>query len=175
MDKLFHLAPHSTASDTTLAYLAGFFDGEGSVTVARVRRSIGDASYYLAISITQTSLPVLQLYQMCFGPAIYSVKRPVGMAPTWVWRARQAKKGLFLSSLLPFVILKKSQFELALHFLEAYRLSSSGPPYRLSQVARDMGEKYVVEFSKLNQNAFNTRGGGRRPGLIGGNHGVTTR
>ena len=162
MERLIPLRPQVVASDTTLAYLAGFFDGEGSVTVGRKTRSTGDRSYFLQISITQPSLPALEVYQSYFGGHVGSVKRPAGMSPTWQWSPHQAGKTLFLSSLLPFIVLKKQQFERALEFLEAYRLSSSRPSYRLSRAAKDVGEKYASEFSKLNQNAFNTRGGGRR-------------
>ena len=162
MQRLIPPGPEVVASPTTLAYLAGFFDGEGSVTVSSRSNRPGDISYFLQITISQTTLPVLQLYQRYFGGAIGSVKRPAGYSLTWQWRPHHRGMTLFLSSLLPFLILKKPQAEIALAFLEAYRLASSGQPYRLSRAAREIGEEFITKFSQLNQNPLGTRGGGRR-------------
>lgn len=52
----------------TLQWLAGFFDGEGSITVY----SNGSGNFYPKVTITNTYLPTMKAIQAQFGGTLHS-------------------------------------------------------------------------------------------------------
>jgi hypothetical protein len=57
-------------AEQRLAYLAGFFDGEGCVYILRCRRPRGYNYYYLEVSISNSMPEPLYLAQSLFGGTI---------------------------------------------------------------------------------------------------------
>jgi hypothetical protein len=97
-----------------LIYFAGFFDGEGCISIARQKKSWGDKqqAYFhrLRINVSQKDPSVLkQLYDIVGGTMHCS-------NGVWKWYADDAAAVQFLETLLPFLRIKKSQAELALEF-----------------------------------------------------------
>jgi len=110
---------------TQLAYFAGFFDGEGCILIEKpiYKRKNGKESpnYTLVVKTDNTNEWILQRLRMCFGGSVY-LHHPVGEAlnvrPIWVWVVRAKCAGKFLKAIVPYLILKKPEAEIAIAFQE---------------------------------------------------------
>lgn len=93
---------------TELAYLAGFFDGEGS---------IGIAGSSLCVRITNTYRPTLDRFQRAFG-GVVDVHNAGDERTrlTWVWRCYGDTAEAALLQLDPYLREKGAQAYLGLHF-----------------------------------------------------------
>ena len=104
------------------AYLAGFFDGEGSigscVNVNGVHSSI-------TITVTNKDPRVLAIFKASFGGNIYKNRAPLGSCLEWKAAGKQA--ATTLRAMLPFLILKKDRAELALAVISIVRLRNKQP------------------------------------------------
>ena len=93
-------------TDTELAWVAGFFDGEGSVVISKNAAN----SFYLVIEITNRNSSCLQQLQAVFGGSIQ--KRDRGN-PKWaccyVWFLGGGKAKEFLLAISPFLRIKGEQ------------------------------------------------------------------
>lgn len=67
-----------------LAWLGGFFSGEGTVHVARN----GDGRGYLELSLTNTDKAAVLRFQRRFGGKVFRVRltSPLSRKPQWCWR-----------------------------------------------------------------------------------------
>ena len=110
MDKLF------------LAWAAGFFDGEGCVMVemSKEKGCLHGYRTSLHVTVTQTSLPCLQLYLENFGGSIVTTENRTPNGRRWAvqhrWVARNEIALGFLKAVEPFVVVKKSQVQAALKY-----------------------------------------------------------
>lgn len=91
----------------TLPYIAGFFDGEGSITVTR------DLS--LQVIVSQNDEAILQAIAQFMGMGkVSAIKTRRGHKQCFSLRWCGAKAATVLSSLLPHLILKHERAELAI-------------------------------------------------------------
>ena len=100
--------------ETALAYLAGFFDGEGCINITvrgKVRQVV------LRIMIVNTDLTILNAVQQAFGGY---VSTRLQKNPTWKPFSRVTLSGMAAFSLLellaPYLVIKQPQVRLALRF-----------------------------------------------------------
>lgn len=98
--------------DAMLPYYAGFFDGEGCVSV----HSRGRQWSVLKASISNTDLPVLEDFKGRFGGGIYRGSSRRGVKPWWKWEATSKAAANFLETILPYSKIKAEQIEVALEF-----------------------------------------------------------
>ena len=113
------------------AYIAGLFDGEGSVCVARSStpgekhpRGVAGVLYekhQLAITIVNTSVKALEKVHRLYNGRIYQQSRVKSRKQTYVWRINGHKARRFLEDMQRYVIIKAEQVELALNFLDLPR------------------------------------------------------
>lgn len=98
--------------DTELAYLAGFFDGEGCVSIS----TRGRGGYGLLVSISQLTPVPLLIARARFGGSISRTpdKRGYRAMVVWTVAARVAERAL--SEMRPFLIVKADEVDLALEF-----------------------------------------------------------
>lgn len=98
------------------AYIAGFFDGEGSVIVrAAIHNNI--INYELIISIGQNDTSVLRYIQQIFGGRIANPKYEfTRKKQTPDLRMEASKASFFLEMILPYLKVKRKQAELAIAF-----------------------------------------------------------
>lgn len=88
-----------------LAYIAGFFDGEGSVGFTRCRSSV-----YPRVMIVNTNLPVLCSIQRRFGGDIRPLSlRKKGWKVGYVLRLGWSVAVNFLDKISPWVVVKAKQ------------------------------------------------------------------
>lgn len=95
------------ASDADLAYLGGFFDGEGSVSIS------GDV---LRVSIGQINPAPLERYKYRWGGRLRLVKKTSPHRDIYHWTIESAKAAGVLEELLPYLIVKRDQAILGMNF-----------------------------------------------------------
>lgn len=99
-----------------LAYLAGFFDGEGCISIGKHRNN-GKDFYELHILVAQKSRWILEWFKFNFEGKIFKHKKPEGRQSEWfTWQVAAVKAASALKVLLPYLKLKKAEAELALKF-----------------------------------------------------------
>lgn len=109
-----------SAAKEAIAYLAGLFDGEGSVNIFKQpnKKDRINPCYYLEISIGNTHKGVLQWVLENFGGRLthnaeqYTKRNHA----TWRWRASSNEACALLTMMLPYLVVKREQARLAVEF-----------------------------------------------------------
>lgn len=97
-------------TDPNLLYLAGFFDGEGS---------IGVSGGSLSVRVVNSYRPVLDRFATTFGGSVgLHNAGDEKSRMTWVWRAYGETGEKALRALLPHLVEKRAQAYMGLHFRE---------------------------------------------------------
>lgn len=105
-----------------LAYIAGVFDGEGSIVITT--RGVGNRrklGLHLFVCLVNTDENVLRMVQASLGGNLY--KRPrtgIGTKPVYTLQWSAASAAVMLSELYPFLRVKKGKAEVALRFQETF-------------------------------------------------------
>ena len=103
--------------ETTIAWAAGFFDGEGNIKIANKPAKTGYFQSSLVISAYQVDLRPLLLLRELFRGNIYKQSpRGGNSAISYGWYASTGASGVALHAMLPYLIVKKEQAEIALSF-----------------------------------------------------------
>ena len=99
---------------TDLAYTAGFFDGEGNITIAKMR-----SCYAMSIRIVNTDPVALEYVNGIFGGTLAKRDSRRGNRPLYTlnWCSKSARDVLLL--LLPYLRIKRRQAELAICFQDS--------------------------------------------------------
>jgi hypothetical protein len=102
-----------------LGYLAGFFDGEGCISITKGKNHLGNTQYSLRVIVSNTNDYVLKLFKFSFGGRIQ--KRKLSR-PNWrdcyAWELSSTKAYDFLKCIHPYLVIKKAEAELAFEFQE---------------------------------------------------------
>lgn len=115
--------------DAELAYLAGFFDGEGSISILRPRAKA--RSLLLHIQVSQIVREPLEMFQSRFGGTIHLTNRgqsPLSRRPIWAWHAGPRAGAAALQEMLPFLVVKQSQAAIAIEFQSRMKWGTNKPP-----------------------------------------------
>ena len=120
------------------AYAAGFFDGEGSVYIRQPHGRAGHrSSYSICASVGQDDIRPVLFLQRCWGGCINPGPiRPNGKCNSR-WTLVAASAGRFLRDILPYLIVKREQTELALEIQSQKR-----PAGRWKPVDDDLMERW---------------------------------
>ena len=121
-------------------WAAGFFDGEGSVTLFKR----GLDSYVLGVKLTSTAKKAVDMFYSAWGGAVFPYRRQrikSGALGKQAWQVTYDENEAYqlVLDLLPYVELKRPQFELAKEFIEKVRdLRSlrSGSSHKQTNVER---------------------------------------
>ncbi len=102
--------------ETILAYVAGVIEGDGSISICQNK-----GSYNLHLIITNGNLRLLDWVHSTIGGVIQTklTQHQMGSAQQYQWKLRQGDVGEFCAAILPYLIGKRKQAELA---IEATRL-----------------------------------------------------
>jgi hypothetical protein len=107
-------------NEKSLSYLAGFFDGEGSISILKRKKGDWNISHFLRVSIGQKDGATLDWIKENFGGNVYLVSRN----GSYVWAISDYKGYKFIKILSPFLLYKKPQAELAIKFYEERIMNS---------------------------------------------------
>lgn len=140
---------------TRLEWMAGFFDGEGSISI-NVRKSRPRRPEFIQVVITITNCcrEAVESFSAKFGGSITVSKRRKGWSTAYRWR-RVGKSALeVLLEIEPHLVVKKEQARLAIKFLSAkWRctvnpMGARWPPRTADQKCSD--RNMVIGMARLN-------------------------
>lgn len=99
-----------------LAYIAGLFDGEGSITIQKRTNKNKNSYHWLRIQIANTNYDLIVWLQKMIGGHIVSHqgKSPRKLCYIWLLVSNPAKE--FLKLIYPYLIIKKSKTEIAIEY-----------------------------------------------------------
>ena len=134
-----------------LAYLAGFFDGEGYIGIRKHEKT----NYLVRATVCNTNKWIVEWYRFAFGGSInlkskYSPKHH----DAWVWDICGKNAIAFLEAISPYLKTKRTQAELAIKFSKEKQCSHGGeviPPLELF-----LREEYKKQLSQLNREGGKT-------------------
>lgn len=129
-----------------LAYAAGFFDGEGSVSIMQRKRN-GRITHYLWAAVGQNDGATLDWLKERFGGSVYRVKRD----NSFYWALSDKAVYLLMRQLEPYLKYKRPQAQLAIRFYEE-RIDSKRKANRkasLSQEEINAREQMRQEMKRL--------------------------
>lgn len=159
------------SGEVELAWLSGFFDAEGSITIGRqVREHRPSPSFRLMIGVSNTIASPLQQFRRRYGGRLYLAKekrmdsRGLKWADTYHWYCPIASARMFLTEIGDNFEVKKRQAALALRFLDHVegRLFSARRP------AGTFGSLplHEVEFREAVYAKMKHLNRGTRPGIV---------
>ena len=112
-----------------VAYLAGFFDGEGSIGIYPKKNKRGYMCYQYLLQISNTNRKVLELFQKRYGGSITKRQRVERHKQLWNWQLGSAGKiRVALSELLPFLYVKKQEAQIMLEVVATIKRTCYGRP-----------------------------------------------
>ena len=144
----------SEIKETDLAWAAGLFDGEGCV---QIKRDYNDkvnrrwTTYSLRAIVVNTHVPTLVRFKAIVGigtirPMAFYGAHSKKSKQRWEWQAVSKQAEMVLRALLPYLVTKKAQAEIALLSREYQGKIGS---YR--NLNKDKIEDLRVQLSELNQ------------------------
>ncbi len=139
------------------AYAAGIFDGEGYIGIDKVSKSTGSKNYHYGIRviISQKDGLIMDWLKDNFGGNVYHQKREQKYS-IYRWRIHSKKAVEFLKNIYPYVLIKKSQIDLAIKFdkeriekLTKNRLGKDGKFIQLSEQDMEWRVSMKEELMKI--------------------------
>jgi len=131
-----------------LAYMAGFFDGEGCISLCE--RSKRKRQLRVHISISNTNEWIIQWFKFNFGGSVTSERKQLknpNWRDTWRWNITSGAHSVrFLKEILPYLRLKKPQAELAIAF--QVRHSQIGKRIKSETAILDMADRILMKKLK---------------------------
>src|SRR4051812_46174239 len=101
-----------------VAYLAGFFDGEGSIRIGKSYRARkeGEVYYYLLVTVNQLDAAPLYLLQNLFNGTVTQKKSYNNHRPAFSWEIAATGAKYCLETMLPYLTVKKEQAKVGIEF-----------------------------------------------------------
>lgn len=100
-------------------WVAGFFDGEGCVTIRKpYKTKKGTAGYTLAVTVSQKNKPILDWLKEEWGGCVVQQMKGSGV---WAWRITSLSAGIFLLDIVDYLRLKKAQAQLGIELQKSKR------------------------------------------------------
>jgi len=162
-----HYFIRTDVNDSVCRYVAGFFDGEGSVSICKKksRTPNGKTTYELSTGIGNTNKEVEDWVAEAFGATCYLKERKSKQNKNWHDFYNIELHGdnavRFLTQIKPYLIVKKRQAELAIKFQELVNTGSRLGGYRVNGINiggnylndndRNQREQIYLEMLKLNK------------------------
>jgi hypothetical protein len=134
--------------DVRRAYIAGMFDGDGSINISRARRGKGDYNHFqLSCCIGQCAKALVAYVQSIYGGAIFVMKRKsTNHSTCYLWRVSSQKAFNILWEIYDYLIIKKSQADLAFEFQNG--ICSSSNSISQEQIGLRQSQKMLMHELK---------------------------
>jgi hypothetical protein len=95
-----------------MAWIGGFFDGEGCISITKRQRSENFVEHFLAVQIAQKQRHPLEMIQRRFGGCLSVARR--GDAEFYYLRMHGTRAQRFIEEVRPYLICKDGEADLAL-------------------------------------------------------------
>jgi hypothetical protein len=139
-----------------LAYAAGLIDGEGCI---RIQKQSNKQIYIVVVQLAMTvkADPIRQALIATFGGNSYAMEfKNKKWAKQWQWRISGEKACDLLSQILPFLVLKKKQAQLALNMNEMRKMDGWT---KKTRAAAERMKQQMHELNMKGPDARNAEGG----------------
>ncbi len=141
------------------AYIAGFFDGEGCISISKYQgKNNRTPVYSLQVVIVQKGIDALfEMYELVGVGSFHERKKyHVG---TYEWRIPPIDAADFLKEILPYLKSKKQEAEIAIEYQSKQgHKNSTGKGYTVPQNLIDEKEAYYLQLQKLKGTSAIKRG-----------------
>jgi hypothetical protein len=134
-----------TEGEDILSYIAGFFDGEGCITITK-KNTASNISYFLHCQISQKVRAVLDFLQLNLGGKVIEDSH---LCFHWYMYSYKARE--FLDKIKKYLIIKKLQAELAIEFQDGHVFKLGATPSLHDMSIRDVQRTLL---QRLKQNEF---------------------
>jgi len=135
-------------TETDLAYIAGLFDGEGSIST--VFSNNKKNHLYLTICITNTDREILEWIKDILGGSIGIHHRPRGYRTCYRWVINHRLAiGRIMNALYPYLRIKKKQTELLLKLLNTFQSQPGSGVIGGKQTKLSFSEEYWNEIKHI--------------------------
>ena len=132
----------------SLEYIAGMFDGSGSVRIDKVIKR-GRTAFQSIVTISNMNQGIIEKIQEKVGGKINSYHRRSAYRREYFLVMHGKKGASFLNQVMPFLVVKKEHAQLFLEFVETLRSNHHGE--RLSTLVLRKRERIYEEFKKINK------------------------
>ena len=155
--------------DLDIRYIAGLFDGEGWITIAKLdlggyrKYSKDYMRYQLHIGIGMTYRPVItQLHSQLGGGEFVINRSAQAKMPkartNYLWKLSSNPAAAFLNQVLPYLVVKKEEAEIAIEFQLHVRKHVGDMCHRpeMRKAIYAEREKYYKKVKSLKKRCFDT-------------------
>ena len=140
-----------------LAWMAGFFDGEGSIELGVYRNKRTNTMYFKRrVCVANTDLNVLNLFRTNFGGCIYESsfsKKNIKWKQMYYWNVATKQSISFIRAIYPYLRVKKQRADLYIMFEDciSYKmmLGRGSKPLKKEEMSRRL--VIVNELKRLNR------------------------
>jgi hypothetical protein len=139
---------HNWTDEQLNIYLAGFMDGDGTITIGKTLTPFGLISYRLNVQYINTCCSVLERIQNRVGGVIITKPARSNFKELYVLNFRYPEQRVLLPRIQPWVQVKIRQVEVALTFLNSCAL---GRGKQLTHTTYDLAKGLYEECSELNR------------------------
>ncbi len=106
-----------TLTEIELAYLAGIFDGEGSIFIVKRAMGLRKTRHSLVVALGMCNEYIPNLFKGYFGGSVQPrVFLDSKYQDSWQWKLYTREALNFLETLLPYLRVKKAEAELGIVF-----------------------------------------------------------
>ena len=133
-----------SATHDEIVYMAGLFDGEGTIAVYK-----GSGGYHLSIRVSVIYFPVLELFRDTFGGKIGNAKVYGNRRRQYAWSLSSTNAYKFVSAIQPYAREKKEQIDLAIAYYKEFGSGAGGSGRARHEKKRQ--EWYYRKFKELKQ------------------------
>ncbi|MBA7671600.1 hypothetical protein ES703_79759 [subsurface metagenome] len=134
-------------NEREVAYIAGFFDGEGCVRIQeKLGRKRGGVS--LRTQIVNAFPEPLRLCQRIFGGKVKLIRTRENWSDLYGWEIYARKAETFLAVILPYLILKREEATLGISFC-AYRGTNSPQREILAEQIKSLKSRNRIKGAPL--------------------------
>lgn len=134
--------------DIDLAWVAGFFDGEGCICIRHKKRPANKAAWFqLAVCIVNTDEAALKKIKSMFFATIHKRKKVERRQQMFGWLSTDKIAERFLQAMEPYSLVKHKRILLALEFR---RLGQKKPYQQISLSHYQRAAELAEEIRQLN-------------------------
>lgn len=144
-----------------LSYVGAIIDGEGSIFISKIITKSNKLNLRLNISVANTCKELISFLDKRFKGNVTKINsKQANRQNYWVWRIwKNEDIIIFLEKIIPYLIIKRKQGELALEFAKS-RLNILKKPrnelhyknsdYKIYEQIKELKKNYPIETPKIN-------------------------
>jgi intein/homing endonuclease len=139
-----------------IAYFGGYFDGEGSISIAKVKSNKSKRFIYrLFVGIgSSNNLPLLEIYKFFGGGIQYRKPRGISKLHSWQFQITGIKALCFLKKIYPYCLIKKKPIEVAFKFRRIIRKNRMGGFKPLTKKELNKRQELKKLIETVNENNY---------------------